>query len=137
MHFRPGFLLLMASLAMQAFLLIYVWQKDVVHTGIALYTIAIPFVVLLMLAVMMSLRARTEKRDYLLLLVSTLFGCSLPVLFSSSAQLLNYGSWIRAGMPVKQDAPLLLVGFLLLEIAIILGLRLYLKRIERNENNDS
>jgi hypothetical protein len=134
MHFRPGFLLLMASLAMQAFLLIYVWQKDVVHTGIALYTIAIPFVVLLILAVMMSLRSRTEKRDYVLLLVSTLFGCSLPVLFSGSAQLLNHNTWIRAGMPAKQDAPLLFLGFFLIEIALILLMRWYLKRHERHDS---
>jgi hypothetical protein len=131
MHFRPGFLMLMASLGLQAFLLIYVWQKDVVHTGIELYQIALPFIVLLILAIMMSLRARSEKRDYLLLLVSTLFGCSLPAFFTSSSQLLNYGVWIRAGMPEKQDAPLLFIGFFLIQIALILVMRLYLKRKEQ------
>jgi hypothetical protein len=135
MHFRPGFLLLAASLLMQIFLLGYVWQKDVVHTGIQVSALAIPFVLLLILGAIMALRSHSEKRDYILLIISALFGCSLPWFFQSTGQLLQYGDWIRAGMFEKPDNTWASGAFLLIQCSLVLVVRFIIKRREETANS--
>jgi len=109
----------------QSLILILVYKKNGGTTGGDLFTLALPFLVSLIIGVyvLVSKKENTNRKLNFAAITVSIFGCFLPYWMEKTGILVQYERWLRNEQSVNtEDLGLRLLGFIGVELLVILAI---------------